>query len=388
MTTEQDAFRAQIVAAVQAELDRHARVVMAETDKIRADAAKEREQMRDAFGNQLSQLAAAVEQGQTRNEQFGQKLRTAFETAMQDRLAQQQTAVDARVAESEARTARRVEEMGASLDTLVAGAARPLLQQVSDDQEAVHRKVESMAENLRRFDEQAARMVTFFNETNEQTKAALDTRIVDIQSDVERRVLEVSARVEEADAAALRRHTETSQLVTQRATDIEDRINQRVLTFETRIKEDTGSRLADMDAHIGKVSAGLDDTLTVLNDRMAKIETWLQSLDDRLERAREEFAAIDQNAIDELKAQMSTAVGEAMLVRIEMERLERGTNDKFDKVAVRVTEVEAALADATMDVSTAVQLERLEELERAVMELDPNKFVLKQESERSGHGAA
>jgi uncharacterized phage infection (PIP) family protein YhgE len=388
MTTEQDAFRAQIVAAVQAELDRHARVVMAETDKIRADAAKEREQMRDAFGNQLSQLAAAVEQGQTRNEQFGQKLRTAFETAMQDRLAQQQTAVDARVAESEARTARRVEEMGASLDTLVAGAARPLLQQVSDDQEAVHRKVESMAENLRRFDEQAARMLTFFNETNEQTKAALDTRIVDIQSDVERRVLEVSARVEEADAAALRRHTETSQLVTQRATDIEDRINQRVLTFETRIKEDTGSRLADMDAHIGKVSAGLDDTLTVLNDRMAKIETWLQSLDDRLERAREEFAAIDQNAIDELKAQMSTAVGEAMLVRIEMERLERGTNDKFDKVAVRVTEVEAALADATMDVSTAVQLERLEELERAVMELDPNKFVLKQESERSGHGAA
>ncbi|HEY3484751.1 MAG TPA: hypothetical protein VGK49_05165, partial [Ilumatobacteraceae bacterium] len=74
--------------------------------------------------------------------------------------------------------------------------------------------------------------------------------------------------------------------------------------------------------------------------------------------------------------------------RIEMERLEKKLNEKTDLIAVRVTEVEAALEDATMDVSTAVQLERLEELERAVMELDPNKFVLRDEPERTGHGAA
>ncbi len=76
-------------------------------------------------------------------------------------------------------------------------------------------------------------------------------------------------------------------------------------------------------------------------------------------------------------------------MRIEMERLEKGVNEKSDGLAVRVTEVETQLADATMDVSTAVQLDRLEEIERALIELDPNKFVVKDGFETiSGTGGA
>ena len=41
-----------------------------------------------------------------------------------------------------------------------------------------------------------------------------------------------------------------------------------------------------------------------------------------------------------------------------------------------MAEIEAQLADE-MDVSAAVQLERLEELERAMIELDPDQFVRK-----------
>ena len=74
---------------------------------------------------------------------------------------------------------------------------------------------------------------------------------------------------------------------------------------------------------------------------------------------------------------MSTAAGEAMLVRIEMERLEKGVSEKTDGLAVRMTEVETQLADSTMDVSTAVQMDRLEEIERALLEIDPSKFVMK-----------
>jgi hypothetical protein len=43
-----------------------------------------------------------------------------------------------------------------------------------------------------------------------------------------------------------------------------------------------------------------------------------------------------------------------------------------------MTEIESQLAD-TMDVSEAVQLERLEEIERALIELNPNQFVRKVE---------
>jgi hypothetical protein len=83
---------------------------------------------------------------------------------------------------------------------------------------------------------------------------------------------------------------------------------------------------------------------------------------------------VDAKSIDELKEKMSTAVGEAMLVRIEMERLQKGLNERTDSLLVRMTEVETQLLDATMDVSAAIQLDRLEELERAILELDPSRF--------------
>jgi hypothetical protein len=38
-----------------------------------------------------------------------------------------------------------------------------------------------------------------------------------------------------------------------------------------------------------------------------------------------------------------------------------------------------------MDVSAAVQLERLEELERAVIELNPDQFVRKTDPQAGGH---
>jgi hypothetical protein len=99
---------------------------------------------------------------------------------------------------------------------------------------------------------------------------------------------------------------------------------------------------------------------------------------------REEMSQIDSEQIDELKEKMSTAIGEAVLVRIEMERLDKSLAERFDKVALRVTDVETQIADATADVSTAVQLERLEELERAVMEIDPTKFVTRSEFQTTG----
>jgi hypothetical protein len=83
---------------------------------------------------------------------------------------------------------------------------------------------------------------------------------------------------------------------------------------------------------------------------------------------------VDERAIQDVKDQLSAAVGEAMLVRIEIDRLSGITDEKLDKATLRMAEIEALLADE-MDVSSAVQLERLEELERALAELNPDQFV-------------
>ena len=152
------------------------------------------------------------------------------------------------------------------------------------------------------------------------------------------------------------------------------------------MKEDSGTQIAEIDAHVGRVTAGLDTTLIALNDRMAGLDSRFESIDDRMEAVRQEMNQIDSEELDELKEKMSTAIGEAVLVRIEMERLEKSLAERFDNVALRVTDVETQLADATVDVSTAVQLERLEELERAVIEIDPTKFVTRSEFQRTGTG--
>ena len=86
-----------------------------------------------------------------------------------------------------------------------------------------------------------------------------------------------------------------------------------------------------------------------------------------------------------MKEQLSSAVGEAMLVRIEVDRFIATQDEKFDSTALRMSEIEAQLAD-TMDVSEAVQLERLEEIERALIELNPNQFVRKVEASTETNG--
>ena len=63
-----------------------------------------------------------------------------------------------------------------------------------------------------------------------------------------------------------------------------------------------------------------------------------------------------------------------MLVRIELDRLAGTTDEKLDRTNLRMAEIEALLSDE-MDVSAAVHLERLEEIERALAELDPDTFV-------------
>ncbi|MGH9132617.1 MAG: hypothetical protein ACRDZZ_01675 [Ilumatobacteraceae bacterium] len=369
MTAEPDDMRASLIAAVQAELDRYGASMTAEVERLRASNVADRESLRQAFGEQLQALAAAVEQSHTRNEQFQQALRQALDT---------------RLGESESRTARRFDDVEANLAGMVEGVARPVLQDIRDDQDGMRRRIEGLDTNLRKFDEQAARMVTYFNEMTQAMEQRTAELSEQLQTNVEGRLSALTTRFDESESAVRRMQTETSQMVSTRLSDIEDRLNERVLAAETRLKEDSGTRIAEIDAHVGRISTGFDTTLTALNDRMSGLDTRLDTIDDRLEMLREEMSHIDSKELDEIREKLSTAIGEATLVRIEMDRLQQSSAERYDTVALRVTDLESQLADATMDVSTAVQLERLEELERAVIEIDPAKFVSRSEFQRAG----
>jgi hypothetical protein len=269
--------------------------------------------------------------------------------------------------------------MTSALEGLVVAAARPLIQEMRDDQDALIHKVDTLDANLRKFDEQAARMVTYFNDVTQSMEQRQDELSEALRGDIASRLATIQQLVEENDAAIRNFKNEVGQTTSQKINDAEDRFNNRLLAAESRMKEDAGQKIAEIDAHVGRVSAGLDDTMVVLNDRIAGMDARFVETDRRIEGIEESIQGVDQNAIEELKERMSSAVGEAMLVRIEMERLEKGVNERTDSLAVRMTEVETQVQDATMDVSTAVQLDRLEEIERALIELDPSQFVRKDE---------
>jgi hypothetical protein len=120
-----------------------------------------------------------------------------------------------------------------------------------------------------------------------------------------------------------------------------------------------------------------------LSKRIVDLEAKLLEAGDRMDDMQKDIAKVDEEAINAVKEQLSSAVGEAMLVRIEVDRFITTQDEKFDATSLRLAEIESQLVD-TMDVSEAVQLERLEEIERALLELNPNQFVRKVEASAGG----
>jgi archaellum component FlaC len=365
MTSEIDEFRKGLVAAVQAELERHASAVVAEVDRLRDEGRRERDEMRQEIRDQIAALSAVVDQSQAGSAAYADRARAALEK---------------RIEESESRQTRRIDDATSGLDGVVAEALRPAVGGLKDDYEAMSHKVDGLDANLRRFDEQAARMVTYFNDVSSQVEAKQEELGEALKAEIAAEIGTLTRLVEENDSAIRRFQNEVGQSVSAKVNDAEDRFNNRLLAAESRMKEDAGTKIAEIQAHVGRVSSGLDDTMTVINDRMAALDDRFVTADRRIEQLAESVAGVDQDELEALRDKMSSAAGEAMLVRIEMERLEKSVAERTDGLVVRMTDVETQLQDATMDVSTAVQLDRLEEIERSLLELDPSQFVRKSES--------
>ena len=157
MTSEIDEFRTSLVAAVQAELERHASAVVREVDKLRDEQRREREEMRSDFTGQIAQLAQAIESSDARCRSAARDPQVAVRVAPERRRA----APDAppRRRRPPASPAWSPPKRSRSCPTCATRTRRS------------SRRVEGLDTNLRKFDEQAARMVTYFNDTNQQVEA-------------------------------------------------------------------------------------------------------------------------------------------------------------------------------------------------------------------------
>ena len=122
MTSEIDEFRQSLVAAVQAELERHASAVVAEVDRLRTEGQQQRAAMQAEMTQQVTALAQSIEQIQARGDSYTDRSREALEQ---------------RLDESEARQTRRLDDVAGTMEGLVQEAVRPLMADVGDQQAAL-----------------------------------------------------------------------------------------------------------------------------------------------------------------------------------------------------------------------------------------------------------
>lgn len=189
--------------------------------------------------------------------------------------------------------------------------------------------------------------------------AQVDARLGSVQA-------QVAARIEQFGAHL----GETAGQVTEKLELAESRGVDRLLELEQRIKDEQGRKIADIQATVGRISGGFDEAMGALSRRVTEAENVLHDIDAKATEAIRRAESFDTEALEEFREQVSKAVGEATLVRIELDRFLVATQEKLDHSAVRLAQIEEKVSDA-MDVSTAVQLERLDELERQMEMLAP-----------------
>jgi hypothetical protein len=366
---------ATIAGAVERQLTQYISTMSQQVETVRQAADAGRAEMRTEFALQLEALTAKVEASHQANDRY----QAALQAALEERLAEFANHQHQTLTTINGKLAGLPAMVQAELPAQFASVSQGLRDYLEHKTAAVETQIDELHKSSRRFDEQAASIVTHINETVAALSRRMDEGDQAVTRTVEQRIGDVRGLVDQTGADVARQLAEHGQILSQRVDAIDMKMVDRALAMEERINEHNGVKLANLEATIGRVGAGFDDAMGALSKRIVDLEASLLEAGDRMDSLAADVAKVDEEAINAVKEQLSSAVGEAMLVRIEVDRFIAAQEEKFDTAALRMSEIESQLAD-TMDVSEAVQLERLEEIERALLELNPNQFVRKVEA--------
>ena len=379
-----EALAATIASAVERQLTQYVSAMGKQVDAARQAAEAAKTELREEFNSRLEAALAQVDANQRTSEaarselhQVTQATRTELQQSFDGRLAEFDRQQQAALVDTENRLLASANSTALDMEELA-----NLRDQMDSQSAAAHARIDELQRATRRFDEQASALVQHVDDTTIALASRMDEGNQALASAVEERLAFVRTTLEAVGPEVHRQLTENNVQLTQRIDFTEHKVTDRMLAMEDRINESNGQKLAHLEASLGRIGAGFDDAMAALSQRMLELENHVASTDDRMNVLQEQVSRVDEKAINAVKEQLSAAVGEAMLVRIELDRLEKQVDDRIGKATLRMAEIEAKLADE-MDVDAAVQLERLEELERAIVALDPAQFVRKADVQAS-----
>ena len=335
-----------------------------------------------AVERQLTQHAKQFEAKLAEQQQAVDVFQKALQTALEERLADftkhqrlSLNEISNKMVETSAFGGSRDADSGGG-GGIDSGELVTLREQIDASSAAAHARIDELAKASRRFDEQASALVQHVNDTSQALTLRMDDGNQALATAVEERFGFVRTTLEAFGPEIQRQITEQATSLAQRVDFIDHKITDRMLAMEDRVVEQNGTKIAGLEATIGRIGSGFDEAIAALSQRMLELENNLGQTILHINVLTEQVGKMDSKAIEGIKDQLSAAVGEAMLVRIEIDRVSASTDERLGKANLRMAEIESLLGDE-MDVSASVQLERLDELERAISALDPDQFVRK-----------
>lgn len=362
------------LAALEEQFTSYFAAMAAQANAARLAAETARNEGRADLERHAAQLREMLDKITEHHESEQRSLRMALDQRLADFGSHQ----DWRVTELEARLERVADETTLGLDARVESAVQTVQLKLDQALSALSSRLTEAESAVGRADEHHRALKRRLDEHEIALGGRIEEAVANLIVRMDERNMALTKRIEDNTAALQQQLQHVGESFARQLEQLTERYDDRLLALEQRVGDEIGNRVAALEATIGRVSNSVDEAMVSLSHRLADLEARSIEADERLATMAAVVAKIDEEAIEELKERLSNAVGEATLVRIEMDRLSEGLDERFDRVQVRLADMEAKVSDA-MDVSTAIQLERLEELERAVAELDPAELVRRSE---------
>ncbi len=216
------------------------------------------------------------------------------------------------------------------------------------------------------------------NEYQEALRAALEDRLTAFADYQHQRLTAIEEQVTSGAGQVARPATEPavdqealtnlSQQFMSKIDATERQLVDRLLQLEARVKEEQGTRIAHIESTVGRIGAGFDESVGAMSQRVLSLDTKLHELALRVDGIAQHAGQGGAADLDALKAQAAAAASEAASARAELARIAATITKQFDHHAGRLTELEAR-SGVEVDADAAIQVERLDELERQVLRL-------------------
>ncbi len=297
---------ATIAGAVERQLTQYMSVMSRQVETTRQAAETARLAMHAEFVEQLESLTTRLDANQQANDRY----QSALQAALEERLAEFANHQHQTLTTINSKLASLPSLVQAELPTQFAVVSRGLRDYLEHKTSAIETQIDDLHKSSRRFDEQAASIVAHINETVVALYRRMDDGDQAVSLTTEQRLGDLRAVVDQTGADVARQLAEHGQILSQRVDAIDMKMVDRAMAMEDRINEHNGVKIANLDAAIGRVGAGFDDAIGALSKRMVDLEAGLLDAGDRMDLLAADVSKVDEEAINAVKEQLSSAVGE------------------------------------------------------------------------------